>query len=197
MVSDYVIVPIAVPPGTVYNVNGYKMHIYCIGDGSPTLVLDAGLGNDSLICNKVQPELGKITRVCAYDRAGFGWSEVRPGPQDANQIADELHSLLTQANITGPIVLMGHSIAGIYIRAYAARYPQQLSGLIFVDGSTPLQEEPRAFKAMLTKGPNPEMQLLLMKSLSILGMPRIKGQCAPRASIRWSLCATNNILFAA
>jgi len=128
--------------------------------------------------NKVQPQLAKITQVCAYDRAGFGWSDARPGPQDANQIADELHSLLTQANITGPIVLMGHSIAGVYIRAYASRYPQQLSGLIFVDGSTPLQEERPAFKAVLSKGPSPEMQLLVMKSLSILGMPRIKGQCS-------------------
>ena len=77
--------------------------------------------------------------------------------------------------VRGPIVLMGHSIAGVYIRAYAARYPEQLSGLIFVGGSTPLQEERPAFKA-LSKGPSPEMQLLLMKSLSILGMPRIKGQ---------------------
>jgi len=135
------------PPGKLYAIDGYKMHIYCTGNGSPTLVLEAGGGEDWLIWSEVQPELSRTTRVCSYDRAGFGWSDPRPAPRDANQIADELHQLLTQAGITGPIVLMGHSIAGLYIRAYAMRHPQDLSGLIFVDASTPLQDDNPAMKA--------------------------------------------------
>lgn len=127
------------PKGRLYTVDGYRMHLYCTGEGSPTLVLDAGLGNDSLIWADVQPTLSKTTQVCSYDRAGFGWSDLQPRPRDAHRITDQLHTLLTQAGIKGPIVLMGHSIAGLYIRDYAARYPRNLSGLVFVDGSTPLQ----------------------------------------------------------
>lgn len=166
------------PPGNLYVVDGHRMHIHCTGQGSPTLVLDAGLGNDSLIWGKVQPELSKTTRVCSYDRAGYGWSDPQSGPRDADRIADELHALLTEAGVKGPTVLMGHSIAGIYIRAYATRYPQELAGLIFVDGSTPLQEERAEFKAVASKVPSPALGLLLMKSVFILGIPRIMGVCS-------------------
>ncbi|SRR6266481_3686157 len=138
-------------PGSFYGVNGHNMHLYCTGDGSPTIILDAGLGNDSLIWGKVQLELSRTTRVCSYDRAGYGWSDPRSGPRDADRIADELHMLLTQAGVTGPTVLMGHSIAGIYIRAYATRS---------------------------SKGPNPTFVRLLMKPVFILGIPRIMGVCS-------------------
>jgi pimeloyl-ACP methyl ester carboxylesterase len=166
------------PPGNLYGVTGHRMHLYCTGDGSPTIILDAGLGNDSLIWGKVQPELSKTTRVCSYDRAGYGWSEPRSSPRDANRIADELHTLLAQAGITGPIVLMGHSIAGIYIRAYAAQFPRDLAGLVFVDGSTPLQDERPEFKAVAAEVPSPTLTLFAMKSMLILGIPRILGQCS-------------------
>jgi hypothetical protein len=115
-------------PGKLYEVDGYKMHLYCTGEGSPTVVLDAGLGDDSLIWANVQPELSKTTQVCSYDRSGFGWSQPRPEPRDVKRLTDELHGLLNAAGVAGPIVLMGHSISGLYIRDYAARYPQNLSG---------------------------------------------------------------------
>ena len=164
------------PQGKLYQVDGYKMHLYCTGEGSPTIVLDAGLGNDSLIWANVQPTLSKTTRVCSYDRAGFGWSELQPNPRDADRITDQLHALLTQAGIKGPIVLMGHSIAGLYIRDYATRYPQNLSGLVFVDGSTPLQEDrfPGRTKLVLLKA---KLELLETKWLYVLGIPRITGDC--------------------
>ena len=111
------------PPGAFYSVNDHRMHINCTGSGSPTIVLEAGLGNDALVWGGVQPELSITTRVCSYDRAGFGWSDALPPPRDADHIAAELHELLLQAKVSGPIVLMGHSIAGIYIRDYATRYP--------------------------------------------------------------------------
>jgi pimeloyl-ACP methyl ester carboxylesterase len=165
-------------PGNFYDVDRYKMHLLCTGEGSPTLVLDAGLGNDSLIWANVQPELSKITRVCSYDRAGFGWSEPRPDPRDAGRIAHELHRLLNEAGVTGSVVLMGHSISGLYIRAYAASYPRSVSGLVFVDSSTPLQED--RFPAEVAQAfKNESMEFQKLEWLYILGIPRVMGQCRP------------------
>jgi hypothetical protein len=137
------------PPGAFYTVNGHRMRINCTGSGSPTIVLESGGGNDGLVWGGVQPELSKTTRVCSYDRAGYGWSDALPAPRDADHIAGELHELLHQANVNGPIVLMGHSIAGLYIRDYVTRYPAGISGIVFVDVSTPMQEEIPFIKAAL------------------------------------------------
>jgi pimeloyl-ACP methyl ester carboxylesterase len=169
-------------PGQTYLVDGYKMYIECTGSGSPTIVLDAGLGNDSTIWAQVQPALAKTTRVCAYDRAGFGLSQARPAPRDADHIAAELHGLLIQANIARPIVLMGHSIAGIYMRDYAARYPEDLAGLVFVDGSTPLQQDNPAFKAAGAAGLPPWYVPMLFRAAFIVGIPRLMGRCSSHAS---------------
>jgi pimeloyl-ACP methyl ester carboxylesterase len=166
------------PPGNIYLVNGHKMHMNCMGSGSPTIVLESGLGNDALIWGGVQPILSKTTRVCSYDRAGLGWSYPLSVPSDADHIAAELHELLREANVTGPIVLMGHSIAGIYMRDYATRYPAQIAGIVFVDGSTPLQDENPAMKAMSAKGPPQWVGNLLMKSAFRVGVPRLMGLCS-------------------
>lgn len=165
-------------PGKIYRVNGYNMRIDCTGAGSPTLILDAGLGNDGLIWGKVQPTLSQTTRVCSYDRAGFGWSDPVPGQQDANRISDQLNGLLNAAGIDGPIVLMGHSISGIYIRTYASRYPQHVAGLIFVDGSTPLQMEhfPADMQTHMKRVET--MAFLLGKVVTPLGLLRDMGQCS-------------------
>jgi pimeloyl-ACP methyl ester carboxylesterase len=162
--------------GSLYVVDGYKMHLLCTGEGSPTIILDSGLGDDSLIWTKVQPELSKTTRICSYDRAGFGWSDPRPGPRDADRIVQELHLLLTEAGISGSTVLMGHSVAGLYIRAYAARYPDELSGLVFVDGSTPLQED-RFPDELRQEDQDAERGFTKLKWLEILGITRAMGQC--------------------
>jgi len=164
-------------PGRDYRVNGHRMHLNCMGAGSPTVVLDAGLGWDSLEWSTIQPELAKTTRVCSYDRAGFGGSETQAGPRDAMHIAAELHALLGKAGVDGPVVLMGHSIAGMYIRAYASQYPEQVAGLVFVDGSTPLQNrDPRLNVAQGTGLPL-WASILMMRSFSIAGYPRWKGAC--------------------
>jgi pimeloyl-ACP methyl ester carboxylesterase len=166
------------PAGEMVLVNGYKMHLNCSGSGSPTLVLDSGLGNDALIWGAVQPQLAKTTRVCSYDRAGFGWSDAQPGPRDADHIAAELHQLLLQAKVDGPMVLMGHSIAGMYIRDYAAHYPENVAGLIFVDGSTPLQDENPALKAAGETGLARKTSILMMRSAAMAGVFRMAGTCA-------------------
>ena len=129
------------PPGKLYAVNGSPMHLYCAGNGSPTVVLESGLGSDWLNWQRVQPELAKTTRVCSYDRAGLGWSNLQPGPRDAKNIAAQLHSLLQQANEVGPLVFVGASAGGFYAREFIATYPTEVVGLVFVDASTPEQNE--------------------------------------------------------
>jgi pimeloyl-ACP methyl ester carboxylesterase len=124
------------PPGEMVDVGGYSLHINCVGQGSPTVVLDAGSGGFSAQWVRVQREVSGTTRVCAYDRAGMGWSEMGPEPRDAKQITGELHTLLGKAGIEGPFVLVGHSFGGMYMQTYAARYPDEVAGVALVDSST-------------------------------------------------------------
>jgi pimeloyl-ACP methyl ester carboxylesterase len=168
------------PPGAFYSVNGHRMHMNCTSSGSPTIVLESGLGNDALIWGGVQPELSKTTRVCSYDRAGFGWSDPLPAPHDADHIAVELHELLSQAKVTGPIVLMGHSIAGVYMRDYASRYPADIAGLVFIDVATPLEDEGPIAKALGAKEPPIWIEMLLMRAPLIAGLPRLYGACSQK-----------------
>ena len=127
------------PPGEMVDVGGYSLHINCVGQGSPTAVLDAGSGGMSADWVWVQREVSDTTRVCAYDRAGMGWSEMGPEPRDAKQISSELHTLLTKAGIEGPYVLVGHSFGGLYMQTYAARYPDEVAGVALVESSHPGQ----------------------------------------------------------
>jgi len=166
------------PPGSFYTVNGHKMRMYCMGSGSPTIILESGLGNDALIWGGVQPVLAKTTRVCSYDRAGLGWSEPVSGPRDADHIAGELHGLLLEAKITGPIVLMGHSLGGMIIRDYATRYPADIAGLVFVDSASPLQFQNPVLEAANANGPPIWALLLLYRSEWVLGVPRLVGACS-------------------
>ena len=123
-------------------VGEHRVHLNCIGQGSPTVVLDGGWGYTSVEWSGwVQPEVANHTRVCAYDRAGMGWSEPEPGPAHAIQTTTELHTLLQEADEEGPYVLVGHSLAGLYSRIYADRYPEEVAGMVLVDSSHPDQFE--------------------------------------------------------
>jgi pimeloyl-ACP methyl ester carboxylesterase len=123
------------PPGKLVDVGGYRLHIHSTGDGGPgpTVVLDAGWLDCSLNWCLVQPEVAKFARVCAYDRAGMGWSDVGPLPRDSRQIVRELHMLLKNAGVPGPYVLVGHSFGGGNVRLFAHEYPQEVAGLVLVD----------------------------------------------------------------
>ncbi len=121
------------PPGRLIDVGGYRLHLQCVGTGSPAVVLDAGLGGTSLDWNLVQAEMGQTTQVCAYDRAGMGWSDPGPQPRTPGQIARELHTLLTKAGVPGPYVLVGQSLGGKNVRMFARQYPDQVAGMVLVD----------------------------------------------------------------
>ena len=130
------------PPGQLIDVGGYKLHLYCAGvnvDGNPTVILETGLGSTSSAWARVQPEIAKLTRVCAYDRAGIGWSDPGPQPRDAQHIAQELYSLLHNASIPGPYVLVGWSFGGLYVREYAGQHAEEVIGLVLLDSSHPDQ----------------------------------------------------------
>jgi pimeloyl-ACP methyl ester carboxylesterase len=125
------------PPGQLVDVGGYQLHVYCVGTGGPTVVLDALFPGTVSNWAWVQPEVAKTTRVCAYDRAGLGWSDRGPMPRDARQHARELHTLLANAKIPGPYVLVGHSLGGLSARMFADQYPGEVAGLALIEATNP------------------------------------------------------------
>jgi pimeloyl-ACP methyl ester carboxylesterase len=119
-----------VPLGKLIDVGGYRVHLYCMGAGSPTVVI-VGAGY-SFDWGLVQPEVAKFTQVCSYDHSGIGWSE--SGPKDSCSLrVSEIHAALKNAGIKGPYVLVGHSLGGLVARVYAGRYPEEVTGMVFVD----------------------------------------------------------------
>jgi pimeloyl-ACP methyl ester carboxylesterase len=127
------------PTGRTYVVNGHRLYLNCVGAGTPTVVLFNGLGERTPSWAWVQRALSSKTRVCAFDRAGQGWSGAAPGRQDGHELASDLHDLLTAAGISGPYVLAGHSVGGTYALVYAAQYPSQVAGVALIDSATPYQ----------------------------------------------------------
>jgi len=127
------------PPGNLIDVGGFKMHIDCAGQGQPTVILEALSGGFSSYWAWVQPEVAKQVRVCAYDRAGFGWSESDPEPESPQRTAETLHILLTNAGVEGPYVLVGHSKGGLYVRQFAEMFPQEMAGVVLLDSAHPDQ----------------------------------------------------------
>lgn len=124
-------------PGQLVDVGGHSLHLNCTGSGSPTVVLEPGLGEASWAMSWIAPEVARDSRVCVYDRAGRGWSQGVVGPQDGIQIGADLHTLLDRAHIPGPYVLAGHSFGGLYILAFAAEYPDQVAGMVLLDSTAP------------------------------------------------------------
>jgi pimeloyl-ACP methyl ester carboxylesterase len=122
------------PPGQLIDVGGYRLHIDCIGEGTgPTVILETGNADFSVMWAKVQPELAATARVCAYDRAGLGWSERGTAPRTLGVLTAELDRLLDGAGIEGSLLLVGHSFGGIVARSFAATHPERVAGLVLVD----------------------------------------------------------------
>ena len=123
------------PPGQLTDVGGYNMHLYCMGEGSPTVILEAGLNDFHVSWSKVQAEVATEARVCSYDRAGMGWSEASPHPRTSDVMAEELHNLLANSGVDGPYILVGHSFGGIVMRQFAQQYPDEVTGMVLVDSA--------------------------------------------------------------
>lgn len=121
------------PRGQLYTINSHQMHIVCVGEGSPTVILQAGATAESLWWYRVQNQLAAYTQVCAYDRPGMGWSDPVQGPRDPTTINAELHSLLEQAEVPAPYLVVGHSYGSILTRIFAAQYPDTVVGAVLVD----------------------------------------------------------------
>jgi pimeloyl-ACP methyl ester carboxylesterase len=125
------------PPGQLIDVGGHRLHLYCTGSGSPTVVLEPGHGGSSSDFGWITPAVARETRVCVYDRAGRGWSDAANSPQDGAHIAADLHTLLERAHVPGPYVLAGHSFGGLYIQSFAAQFPDQVAGMVLLDSTAP------------------------------------------------------------
>jgi pimeloyl-ACP methyl ester carboxylesterase len=160
-------------PGQLVDVGGYRLHIYCIGKGSPTVILDAAADMMSSDWAWIQPEIAKQTRVCSYDRAGMGWSDPGPQPRDARQITFELNTLLTNAGISGPYIMVGHSVAGLYVRLYASEYPDEVVGMVLVDPGHPDMDT--RIPALQMQNASDAQLVGTMRILSFFGLPRLLG----------------------
>ena len=108
------------------DVGGFRLHINCQGEGEPTVVLDSGAGGFSLEWVNIQKALSPQTRVCAYDRAGYAWSDMGPLPRTSRRIVGELKTLLEKGDIPGPYILVGHSFGGFNVQYFARRKTQSV-----------------------------------------------------------------------
>src|SRR6266702_6080953 len=119
------------PPGQLIDLGGWRLHLNCLGKAAasqPTVILEAGAGDFSVDWSLVQPGIARFARVCSYDRAGSGWSDLGPRPRTLHQIVWELHTLLDKAGVKPPFVLVGHSYGGWLVRLYASTYPADVAG---------------------------------------------------------------------
>ena len=166
------------PPGRLVDVGGHRLHLQCSGDGSPTVVAESGFGGTSLDWSLVQPAVAQTTHMCAYDRAGFGWSDPGAAPRTSKRIVEELHTLLGRAGVTGPYVLVGHSVGGLHAQLFASMFPGEVDGLVLLD-PTPAEYltslEPSARRAAAP----PMEQLRAIQLMQNVGLTRVFGLTVP------------------
>jgi pimeloyl-ACP methyl ester carboxylesterase len=133
--------------GQLVDVGPYRLHLECHGSRGPTVILEPGGGGSAASMGLIAPAVARDGRVCVYDRVGRGWSDPAASPPDGAQIATDLHTLLNRAHVPGPYVLAGHSFGGLYVRTYAAKYPDEVAGLVLVDSTAEHHEPVSAPKA--------------------------------------------------
>ncbi len=161
--------------------DGRRMNLVCMGEGSPVVILENGLGHSAW--SLVQDQLARTTRTCAYDRAGMGFSDEGPRPRDASAVAADLHALLPAAGLKGPYVLVGHSIGGFFVRMYADLFPDEVAGLVLVDPSVEnateraLAAEPALLATIKTDEPG---QIEVMRRCAVAAQA---GEMKPGAEI--------------
>ena len=164
------------PAGKLVDIGGLRLHINCTGAGSPTVVLESGPNDSSVIWQLLQPQVSKFSRVCSYDRAGFGWSDAPNEPRSSSNIADELNRLLTRAGVDGPYVLVGHDFGTLDLRVFASRHRQEVAGMVFVDSVHPDMHHRPPFN-VAAQSTLINVYYRLMPWTVLVGAPRILGWC--------------------
>jgi pimeloyl-ACP methyl ester carboxylesterase len=164
--------------GELVDVGGHSLHLRCTGSGSPTVILEPGAGEMSSGLAWIEPAVAGDTRVCVYDRAGRGWSEAADAPQDASEIATDLHTLLERGDVPGPYLLAGHSFGGLYVLTFAALYPDEVAGMVLVDSTAPASMTTPAPTTPGDSGPYdiPAHISALLSSTARLGVGRLLAQ---------------------
>ncbi|HZU69043.1 MAG TPA: alpha/beta hydrolase [Ktedonobacteraceae bacterium] len=183
-----------VPPGQLIDVGGYRLHLYCMGEatGRPSVVLEGGLPSTYLDWSKVQSEIAQFTQVCSYDRAGFGYSDTGPHGYTAQDLVEQLHTLLVKSDTPAPYVLVGHSFGGLLVRLYATCYPQEVVGLVLLDSTHEdlyrvqpdlarlAEKERRQMELFSWLTPFGMMRLLLSAGLTPVGQLAYPPEVLPR-----------------
>lgn len=160
------------PPGELIDAGGYNLHVVKKGSGTPTIVFEAGSGETSLSWRGIPDALSEDATVVVYDRAGYAWSEQAPSARSGENIVQELHEALQNAELPGPYIMVGHSLGGMYVRLFAQTYPDQVTGLVLVDARP--ENDERESKPILEKenfSGNPSV--FTMKLLKSSGVMRI------------------------
>jgi pimeloyl-ACP methyl ester carboxylesterase len=155
--------------GRSVDIGGRTLNIDCSGEGSPSVILEGGYG-----WINVQLQIAKFTRVCWYDRAGFGWSDPGPFPRTSGVIARDLHDLLRAAAVPPPYVLVGASFGGFIVRTYAGKYPDEVAGMVLADASHEDQHEPKSMKSPANRLPRSVQSLLcgILPTMGRIGLVR-------------------------
>jgi pimeloyl-ACP methyl ester carboxylesterase len=157
------------PPGQLIDLGGYRLHLYCTGQGSPTVILDFGLDGSYLDWFRVQPELARFTRVCSYDRAGYGWSDPSPRRRIPSEMVEELGKALELAGEKPPYVVVGHSFGGFDALMFAHKNASEVAGVVLVDSTHPDQR--------VNFGWRKRIWLRTMQLTMPFGLPRWRQWC--------------------
>lgn len=160
------------PPGKLVDIGGYRLHALVSGEGSPTVVVDGGLGTSMIDWEGIAAEVAKTTRIVIYDRAGMGWSDRGPEPRTSERIVDELHRLLEALEVEDPLVLVGHSFGGVNTRLFYHGHPERVAGLVMVESSHEEMNErfpPHVAKLIADTGE----KMATLETLSHFGVVRL------------------------
>ena len=157
------------PPGKLVDIDGYRLHLNCTGEGSPTVVLEYGHQGSYFDWNQVQPEIARFTRVCSYDRAGYGWSDPSPRPRFPSAMSEELHTLLHRVGELPPYILVAHSFGSFNAVMFTHKFPDEVFGVVLADGPHTFSEFPFEL---------PEKASLRITQLMMhFGLPRWRHWC--------------------
>ena len=156
--------------GHAVDIGGRTLNLHCLGEGTPTVVFDAGAGRSGYSWTEIQSEVARLTRACWFDRAGEGWSDPGPFPRTSAAIADDLHRLLHADGVPGPYVLVGHSFGGLTARVYTGLYPEEVAGLVLIEAAH--EDEPARAPPMFV-GPKPPRALWRPLHWAFMGAARV------------------------